>query len=93
MQLTKNKNTRSSVSFKVISQDHTKPDNIHFGVKVLSSGKIKIIPVKKLFYQDEWLSGFSLSDIRMIAKIHAQSEWYRDKAQIAKNKETAKKAK
>jgi hypothetical protein len=30
--------------------------------------KIKWFRLKDLFYQDEWLSGFGLDDVRMIAK-------------------------
>jgi hypothetical protein len=88
MFLRKNKSTNDKVNFKVISQDHAKPDDIKFKVKIISEEEIKIVPIKELFYQDKWLSGFSLDDVRMIAKLYAQAEWYRDKAQIAKMKET-----
>jgi hypothetical protein len=70
--------TEDKVCFKVIAQDHAKPDDVQFSVKNIKTDEVSKISVKNLFYQDKWLSGFSLEDVRMIAKIHAQSEWYRD---------------
>jgi hypothetical protein len=81
--------TKPQVCFQIISQDHTRPDNVHCDVKILSSGKIKTVSIMNLFYQDKWLQGFSLSDVRMIAKVHAQAEWYRDKAAISENNKPA----
>jgi hypothetical protein len=78
------------VCFKVIGQDYTKPDDIKFSVKNIKTDEVNQISVKDLFYQDKWLRGFSLNDVRMIAKVHTQSEWYCDKAQLAKNNKTAK---
>jgi hypothetical protein len=82
MFLRKNKNTKNDICYKVTAQDHTDPDNIKFNIKILASGKNKIVSLKDLFYQDEWLSGFGLDDVRMIAKVYAQAEWYRDKERL-----------
>jgi hypothetical protein len=41
MFLRKNKSTNDKVNFKVISQDHAKPDDINFGVKIISRGRNK----------------------------------------------------
>jgi hypothetical protein len=85
----KNNRTRNRIYFRIIAQDHTNPGDIQFSVKNMRTDEVRKVSVKNLFYQDKWLSGFSLEDVRMIAKIHAQSEWYRDKAAISENNKPA----